>query len=146
MNPTFTIKGIFSKKELRLKTEETEKLKIELIEVKKLIELREKINKDNNGDVEEAKTLIIMKNSGYQRKSPLEQSMPKVQKITVKKVEEEFNCNECDFQANEEHILRKHISWKHKEEKCFLCGYIAGNKVILRKHIDIKHSNRSKEI
>ena len=125
--------------ELRIRTEEVEKLKVEIENLKQLIELKENGEKD---DLEDAKNLVRMKNKGYERVSPHQESTPKSMKSnSIHIIEEEFNCGECDFQGNEQCQLEKHINWKHKEAKCSLCNYVGGNKVILQRHMKIKHSN-----
>ena len=47
-----------------------------------------------------------MKNKGYERESPQQESTPKSIKSNsinkTKILEEEFNCGECDFQGNEQ--------------------------------------------
>ena len=109
-----------------------------------MIELKDQKEQDNKDSLEEAETIVKMKNSGYDRNSPQYQSIPKSLKNSPhsnqKRTEEEFNCYECDFQSNEQYLLEKHISWKHEAAKCGVCEYIGGNKVVLEKHMQFKHS------
>ena len=143
------IKYLNCERELRLKTEELEQIKIEISNLKQLEELKnqqKEVNNDNDG-MEEAEALIRMKNSGFQRRSPQEESTPIIDKLrSVKRVEEEFNCNECDFQGTEKHQLAKHINLKHEAVKCSMCNFIGGGKVELEKHTKIEHSGSDNKI
>ena len=103
--------------QLRMKTEETEKLKSELRDLKEIIELGKKVEEhnvedtsndkeDEDKDVEEI--LYRMKNNGSRRRSPQFDSLPPRPKPNeiLKPKEKEYNCDNCYFQGTEENELK----------------------------------------
>jgi hypothetical protein len=55
---------------------------------------------------------------------------------------EEYNCDDCDFQSNNNNQLRKHIDLKHRSNfQCDNCEIILGSKTDLDAHIQEKHKS-----
>ena len=122
-------------RELRNKTEEVEKLKVENKDLKQIISLKEDIelveqnhaSDIDNSDVNDAnswKTIIDSK----KRKEDVQMNCCKCDfksnnKLSLKKhmndlhPEKQFNCDQCDFQATAQLQLNKHINLKHKEKR-----------------------------
>ena len=149
-------------KERRNKTEETEKLKLEIKDLRKIVKLRDEM-KDKNIDIEkedsvdELKIINENKHKGFRRESSniasVKRQEPNLDKIKAK----EFNCNECVFGASNKHQLNKHINLKHAEVgktdlnsghteedfNCTECDFQCNSKMQLRKHRNLKHMIRS---
>ena len=114
-------------KALRRKTEEAERLKTELKDVKLKLSLEYEIraNKEteNSSDIE---NLGEMKNSGFQRTCPSVESSPKTKCTKPCSVsEEEFDCKDCDSKFGTNGRLKKHISRTHSEKivTCTKCEF-----------------------
>ena len=58
--------------------------------------------------------------------------------------EEEFNCEECDFQTNNRYHLQKHISLKHLIN-CKFCGKLLKSKEELMEHRKSQHPGAVKQ-
>ena len=121
--------------ELVLKTEECEKLKIELKDLRQLIQLKseaqdlelnstqripEKVDDDvpNEIEIKEANENQWKKvlNKNKKRKHSFVKNKPE-----ISEVEEEYNCDEeCDFQGTSQDQLEKHIKIKHRIT-CRIC-------------------------
>ena len=139
-------------KELRFKTEETLKLKIEIKDLKEIVKLRKELDEmevedgDIGGSREESK-LLKMKENGYRRKTPQAESSPN--KPTGRAKTEEFNCNDCFYQGTSRDEISKHINLKHRVEeqrdenliKCKNCGEQFRTKWNLMYHRKSKHLN-----
>ena len=115
-------------KELRKKTEESEKLKSELKDLKQILKLAEELKQvenescditvDNQSNEEEA---LITSNESGSNESSCTKNNPQVKKNRDHKdvrkcmtnAVEEFNCSECDFQGAQQSELSKHIRLKH---------------------------------
>ena len=131
--------------ELKKKTEEAERLKTELKDLKEIIEL-ERVFKEKNIPIpcenevedetiaqdERPKTDKMFKEKStsfrYRQKSQIE--------------EEEFNCNDCDYQGNNRSALQKHIHIKHtmiNKINCRICGEEFTEKRNLMHHRKKKH-------
>ena len=136
-------------KELRVKTEETEKLKTEVKDLKEIIKLSEHINEDDlETSIEEENTEkkddgnIWKKrmNARNAKVSPKESST-----IKSKTKEKEFNCQECYFQGTKQMELNKHINLKHNKGEtegtinCRNCGEGFSTKWNLMNHRKSKH-------
>ena len=106
-----------------------------------------------------------MKKSGFKRVSP--NTEPSPIKGNKKLVEDEYNCNDCDYQGNTQESLQKHIRFTHTMEKykcsdcdyqgtegkdlyahkktehiqvqCNICQYLCCGEKELNKHINLKH-------
>ena len=145
--------------ELKYKTEEVEKLKIEVKDLKVLIELEQKI-KDINVDDE---TTNIKENSpkekdkthGRWHAGGIEYKCTKcsftgTNRVDLRKhiqeehpvFEEQFNCSDCFYQGTCSDELEKHISNKHSTQNCVDCSFKGKNKSELRKHEVDKHSKK----
>ena len=137
-------------KELRVKTEETEKLKTEVKDLKEIIKLSKYVNEDDLETSIEEETSEkkddenIWKKEKYVRKPmvSLKEQSPK----TSKTKEKEFNCQECYFQATKQMELNKHINLKHNKGEtegtinCRNCGEGFSTKWNLMNHRKSKHS------
>ena len=112
---------------LKEKTEETEKLKIEVKDLKQIINLEKELNNDQNGESSAEK---VSKNEEMRNppKSQSKRFMPRFD--TKKSKDKEYNCKECYYQGTSEIELRKHIQYKHTEQRsrnygafnCTICG------------------------
>ena len=140
-------------KELRMKTEEAEKFKIEIKDLKKMMELRNDIDEKNNEkllDEEDGiEYLKQLKKRGFTRKTPQAESLPK---CNLK----EFKCGICDYTASSEVDLKRHIRSYHSEKagqnensgkkmeefNCTECDFQVPEEIQLRKHIDLKHTEK----
>ena len=63
------------------------------------------------------------------------------------KKETEYNCQDCDFQANTSHILRNHIIRKHTKTghmKCFNCDFQYNNFKDLMTHRKQHHTDKTR--
>ena len=149
-------------KELRMKTEEAEKFKIEIKDLRTIVKLRNELKKKNIDvsfmDVEEdessgdAELLVDMKKTGFRKGSPQTESIPNKKVYNHQEVIKQYGCLKCDFTASSEFNLRKHTELKHhekrnttsrsveKEYNCIDCDFQGSTKVHLRKHIDLKHT------
>ena len=141
-------------KELALKTEECEKLKIEIKDLKQLLHLKSQVqNLDINSTQE------ITKSEGQNLQNETEKKMDKTRSwktvmsrkkkrhhTTVNKEpelydeEEEYNCNGCDFQCSTKDHLEKHINIKHRMT-CRICEEVFESKGDLMVHRKLKHAN-----
>ena len=129
--------------ELKKKTEEAERLKTELKDLKEIMEL-ERVFKEKNlpipsenedeaiAPAECPKTDNIFKHKStsfrYRQKSQIE--------------EKEFNCNDCDYQGSTQRDLEKHIYIKHtmtNKINCRICGEEFTEKRNLMHHRKKKH-------
>ena len=133
-------------KELNLKTEECEKLKIVIKDLKQILDLKEKtedvidedepvIETDNSGGNEVPWITRNKSNQFRYRKSVLANG----------KVEKEYNCNECDYQGTTDTELTKHVELKHtngNQVKCRICGESFDTKWEFMNHRKAKHITR----
>ena len=89
-------------KELRIKTEEVEKMKIEIKDLRKIVKLRNEMKDknvefssmevDEDDSVNEAKRLYQMKTGGSARNGPQVESAPKKNLANKKSNDKEFKC------------------------------------------------------
>ena len=127
-------------KELNLKTEECEKLKIVIKDLKQLLELNadleSEVQKDKQKGMSE-KVLVDEQDQGKptedswilnSRKRKMRNSKPQLPS-GKSKYEKEYNCIDCDYQGTSSCELEKHVELKHtagvpKDEslKCRICG------------------------
>ena len=128
-------------KELRIKTEELEKCKIEIKDLRTIVDLRKQLNERENEKPEletpSNKVIIIEENSKsgkvvrcqnceyvtetqYQLRRHINTKHDNQNTPIISQTEDEFNCNDCDFQTTSETYLKKHIEIKHLI-KCKLC-------------------------
>ena len=142
-NEVFEKQYFECEKELRRKTEEAERLKSELKDIKLKIDLENKIKAndevyESSFDIED---IVRIKNSGVRRNDPSLESSPTKNK-EIFDDEEEFNCNDCDYQGNSQGLLQKHIRLTHTMEKykCTDCNYQASDGKDLYNHRRLKHS------
>ena len=111
---------------LRKKTEEAERLKSEIKDIKLKISLENEIR----SNVEETDSIDIgdlykMKSSGFRRNDPTTESSPiKNYPNMESAAEEEFNCMDCDYQGSSQDLLQKHFQFTHTMDKykCLECN------------------------
>ena len=138
--------------ELRIKTEEAEKLKIEIKDLKQIVGLGEKLRENNlkisppeeRSDEEisdDEENIFEMRKSGFGREGPQTENL-------INK-DQEFNCEECDYQGTRKMELKKHINLKHTMKdtymegtlKCRNCGEQFSAKWNLMQHRKSMHLN-----
>ena len=123
---------------MRNKTEEVEKLKLEIKDLKEILKLKE--NLKENG-LEES---VIEKDTNNES-NPL-QSKSNLQNMHKQQKGEQFTCEDCDFFCASKGQLNTHVSMNHsirKEEEvfnCNKCAFQCTTKPQLNKHITLKHS------
>ena len=133
----------FSKCEraLKDKTEEVEKLKTEIKDMKEIVAFERFVGE--NDDVEKSSIDNEGENVSDRRvpKMPSKPSRPTgVEKRTQRVAE--FNCRECSFQGTSKEELSKHINIKHRVEgsmNCRICGESFTVKANLMNHRKNKH-------
>lgn len=136
-------------KELRMKTEELEKYKIENKDLRTIIELKKKLkqkeDEDFNMEVEEEDTAKIRAVV-----SPQSESTPQ---NNNDKIKEDICCPYCDFTGITKTQIRKHMNTKHVQKvdimdkskitedefNCMDCPFQSTSEKQLRNHIVIKH-------
>ena len=142
---------ILCEKELRKKTEEAEKLKSEVKDLKEMLKLEEQLEEHGEEDP------FIMKN-GFKRTSPQAKPSPVKSKMSNKDTSsnswkenrkqmvgnkaQEFNCLECDYQGTKQEELSKHIRTKHTSQvsmKCRNCEKQFDSKPSLMIHRKTEH-------
>ena len=155
-------------KEVRKKTEENEKIVLELQEIKQLLKLKdeETVSKQIDSadsedhsrqsshlvEVQDKTRVRLIKcdkcNKDGIRENEIANHICK-QHEEDKKCEEEFNCIDCDFQGNSSPQLSKHIRLKHtltkKTEsciKCNICGEEFNHKSDLMSHRKHMHAEK----
>ena len=141
---------------LRRKTEEAERLKTELKDIKLKLSLEDEIrdNDKENETSDDIGKLVEMKDSGYQRNCPSVESSPKPSWKKVPLVlKEEFNCTDCDYQFETLGALQKHTNRKHgknmeedQEFHCDVCEDKFCDQKDLDKHKDNTHESRSERV
>ena len=144
-------------KELRLKTEEVEKIKIEIKDLRKIVDLTDEINNksrdisddkiEGDDSINQVKQLHRMKKKGSNRKSPHVEAVPK-EKLDI----EDFNCKKCHYRMSTKDQLQRHMKLRHappnmdtntrKEEQsnCMECDFQGHSQPDLKKHINLKHT------
>ena len=139
--------------ELRLKTEEVERLKIEIKDLKKIKELEDMIKDNLNdsstsdevlGSEDDLKDLWKMKKSGHRRRNPQYEAFPTtMDKDNFTKKAEEISCDECEFKGRTKSDIMTHIISKHSGNNsfdCKECNYKTFNKFELESHSEVKHT------
>ena len=128
--------------ELRNKTEEVEILRIELKDIKKIVELEDQLASNvENGQNEGSNEEVPCTNKGYRNQKHRYRPGPKSHP------EPEFNCTECYFQGTSRDELETHNNEKHgakhfKHEgslKCRNCGETFNLKANLMDHRKSEH-------
>ena len=149
--------------ELRIKTGEYERLKIEVQDLRTIVDLRKQLDekestrsnrdkqygkvKTNNVselDTKEEMPLLCAQseNKGnrqdkYEKHNSIKHS---VEELEISETDEEFNCIECDFQTTSTEYLRKHIKIKHRII-CKICEKEFKEKSNLMLHRKTEHYN-----
>ena len=90
-------------KELRHKTEEVEKLKLEVKDLKEILSLQDQTKTNGVNEVEEESSVTEPEN--VWTKAKRKQSSKKC-------LQEKLNCKECNFQANTESQINSHVILK----------------------------------
>ena len=133
-------------KQLKLKTEETVKLNIEIKDLKEILELEE-LEKDENNAANDDNKSNEENVHDISSKSPWNMPKDKDARKSKKNSEVEYNCTECFFQASNNNELRNHINIKHRIQasnmegslKCRNCGKAFENKYNLMIHRKEEH-------
>ena len=163
------------KEELKIKTEEIEKLKIEVKDLKEVMKLANNhnhnqmnlkiMNQDNDCDITEKyksdltphrQTKHTDKHSNQckicneicETKEKLSLHITNEHGSHSSKQEKEFNCNYCSFQTTEQRHFRNHFELVHtlkKNFKCNRCEYVGITSSDLSKHIEWKHVSKTLE-
>ena len=125
--------------ELRKYTEETEKLKTEVKDLKAILKLKKQLDvnkKDSSGSD------VFNNDKVDPRRKPNHQSSPNKRYFK----EREYNCMECPFQGTEQKELSNHMNLKHRKDpvfdgaiKCRICGEGFRAKWDLMNHRKNKH-------
>ena len=103
--------------ELKNKTELVEKIKLEVKDLRQIVQLRNALKENNIEfmDVEEdnSQDLLRMKGKGFNRKCPQADAVPR-KNISVHNTTD-WNCKECDFKGASAAHLRKHVTFRHSQ-------------------------------
>ena len=135
-------------KELRRITEENEKNKIEINDLRAIIDLRQKADKmEDEEETKSESVLFAMKNKGFQRNGPHTESVLRKSSERVENSLTKYKCRKCDFIGLGESHFKNHMKLIHKEEEfnCMQCDYQGHTMFQLQKHIKIKHENKGEE-
>ena len=144
--------------ELRNITEENEKNKIEIKDLRKIIDLRQEVKKlEQKNDKEDVLFLNDLKNKGYGKSNPQSKSVPR---SSIKKSDNnqmKLKCKKCNYMASGESHLKNHMKLIHssnndelnheqnksreEEFNCMKCAYQGNSHFQLQKHINLKHTN-----
>ena len=131
--------------ELEKKTVEAEKLKTELKNIKEMMELEREF-KEKNIPIppeHESEDEAIAPAESLKKDNIIKDKVPPFkyrQKSYIE--EEEFNCNDFDYQGNKRNYLQKHIHIKHtviNKVNCRICGEEFTVKRDLMQHRKKKH-------
>ena len=149
-NELFEKQYMECEKELRMKTEEAERLRSELndLKLKDSLENEVKATLEGLDKSNEIEDLHRMKKSGFRSNSPdIELSPVKNSTEIFDEKEDEFNCRDCDYQGNTHESLQKHIRLTHTMDKykCTDCNYQCRDGKELYNHKKTMHENK-KEI
>lgn len=133
-------------KDLRTKTEENEKNKIEIKDLRMIIDLREEVKMlEEKNNIENESALFEMKSKGFQRDSPQNGSFPRQKREKTKK----FKCKRCDFQGAEEWHLNNHMKLIHgvkkecnDETNCSGCDDHGRDETSAEIHEQLNHSKK----
>ena len=149
--------------ELRNKTEEVEKFKIEVKDLRTIVDLRRQLDQRDNEIRDwndDTKNLTLNNSSGVNSKQGKSITCTKCEYIVENKMQlrrhmntkhsgnylekkmesdEEFNCEDCDFQTTSAAHLKKHFDLKHII-KCKICEKEFKDKSNLMKHRKKEHS------
>ena len=118
-------------RELRFKTEEAEKYKIEIKDLRKIIELGKEFENDS-----ETKTVQKRKRKFV---NDVQVKLDSVSKSATKV----FDCKICPFSAAKLDVLNKHIEshrQSRKEYNCMGCDFQGTTEMQLQKHTNLKHT------
>ena len=142
--------------QLQKKTEELEKLRVELEDLKMIIKLTNTVkNKDESMDVDEenlqfenSEVLYAWKSSGFKRVNPQSESEINGLKDGKKELQKSiyFKCSKCEFNSKSETVLGKHMQTKHIEQAvyyhCKNCDTNVSNERELKEHLQ-KHKKET---
>ena len=134
-------------KELNLKTEECEKLKIMIKDLKEIAQLKDKIEEINEDGVKEDSPREV-ETEGEENPWITKKSVkrPGPRGVKTSDCDKEYNCSECDFQVTTEMQLKKHVNLKHTTRvhvndqiECRICGEDFDAKWKFMNHRKAKH-------
>ena len=156
MNDKQKIEGEYYKcvNELALKTEECEKLKIELSDLKQLFQLKTETENLESNTTQMVKNIEVQNlqnktDTEQKNENPWQEVSYKSKKRQHSHVnskpeiaieEEEYNCDECPFQGTAQVQLEKHIKLKHRIT-CRICEESFKLKTDMMAHRKLRHPN-----
>ena len=129
-------------RELRDKTEEVEKLKLELKDIKEILKLKDELkengldesaHKEEEAPINENRWSSVSRRNKTRDKTGLGQTQDK-----------SITCTKCEFQSKSRIEVIKHVNIKHpskiEEFNCYDCHFQGTTATELRKHRDLKHA------
>ena len=144
-----------SMEEVRKKTEETERLKIEVKDLNEIIRLEKELKMKSSGSSVIMEDCTDDDDADDERDVefilPKKEIKKKVQdprlSLSKAKDKKEYNCMDCDFQGTSllqlnKHVEIKHVTKQHTNEspiKCRICGELFSKKGNLMYHRKNKH-------
>ena len=129
--------------ELRNKTEEVEVLKVELKDLREILELKDTLGvnglEESLKDAENTEDNVKSGSSSPKRSKGFQEKAN-----NLKVIREEFKCKECTMKCSSKAFLDKHMEYAHivlqKEQfNCSSCDFQATSKIELNKHFNLKH-------
>ena len=122
--------------ELRNKTEEVEKLKVEIKDLKQIVDLEKSLT-DKNTETHTEQNLLNCLKCGYKTKTKVQIDVH----MKDKHEDKPFNCEDCQFQANTKAQLNTHMDAQHTEKQfnCSECPFQGTTQIQLNKHTNLKH-------
>ena len=142
-------------KELRNKTEELEKCKIENKDLRTIVELREQVRQkeDDRFYMEVDEEENSDKNGEFDKTSPQSKSTPK--KVNEESSRQKLFRSQCGLEAKNRTQIRQHINTKHNEDKieitdtevefnCMGCDFQGTSEKQLQRHTELKHMIKCK--
>ena len=118
-------------RELRFKTEEAEKYKIEIKDLRKIIELGKEFDNDSGTKTVQNRKRKVS-NDTQVKSDSVSKNAPKV-----------FDCTNCPFSAASVDVLNRHIEshrQSRKEYNCMGCDFQGSTDMQLKKHTNLKHT------
>ena len=123
-------------KELRNKTEEVEKLKIEIKDLKQIVDLEERSTNKSN-ETKHVQNIFKCQLCGYKTKLQAQLS----EHTNEEHSGNLLKCEKCPFQAKTQMQINNHIDEHHIEKQfnCEECPFQGSTQMQLNKHTNMKH-------
>ena len=132
-------------KELRDRTEEVEKLKIEVDDLKEILKLKDELQEIGlDESAQEEASNVQNKNDAWKTANSSQKKAP-----GGSKMKDQYNCESCKVQYVNKTELQKHMKEKHliqknsEEFKCDKCDFVGSSKHHLNKHYNLKHAMKN---